>query len=202
MYEIPENSPIHVLAVITTDITPKKSDPKGVTPGKPAFFTVKYGKGRAIVSVGHPEATPGMRWIVPRMARWAAGRELTGYDKEVVRPSIYKHEVLYYPQVIANEKKWFWQLFDENPDTVISAMHNLHSIYSRPSIRWSIGLLRSNSPEVRLAAAKYLVETEYTDALPDMKTAYNTEKDTAVKQELGQLLEKLNSFINTYSVQK
>ncbi len=202
MYEIPENSPIHVLAVITTDITPKKSDPKGVTPGKPAFFTVKYGKGRAIVSVGHPEATPGMRWIVPRMARWAAGRELTGYDKKVVRPSIYKHEVLYYPQVIANEKKWFWQLFDENPDTVISAMHNLHSIYSRPSIRWSIGLLRSNSPEVRLAAAKYLVETEYTDALPDMETAYNTEKDPIVKQELGQLLEKLNSFINTYSVQK
>jgi glutamine amidotransferase-like uncharacterized protein len=198
IYEIPENSKINVLATITTDITPKADDPKGVTPGKPAFFTVNYGEGRAIVSVGHPEATPGMRWIVPRMARWAAARKFVSYSKDVVRPSIYDHNVLYYPSIINNEKKWFWQLFSKDADTVVSALHNLHSIYSRPSIRWAKGLLRNNSSKVRLAAAEYLVQTEYTDALPDLKTAYETETDNSTKKELGKLFQKLNSIVKTH----
>ena len=194
MYNIPENSNINILASITTDITPKPDDPEGVTPGKPALFSLKYGNGRVIVSVGHPEATPGMRWMVPRMARWAAARKLVNYSDNVVRPSIYKHEVLYYPSVINNEKKWFWQLFDSNADTVIAAIQKLHSIYSRPSIRWSAGLLRNSNKNVRIAAAKYLVETEYTAAIPDMESAYKNETDPITKSELEILLKKLISF--------
>ncbi len=195
MYDIPKNSPIKVLATITTDISHKKGYPKGVTPGKPAFFTANYGKGKAIASVGHPEATPGMRWIVPRMARYVANRKLINYDINVVKPQIYKHEVLYTTKIIKFEKKNFWQLFSSDDNKIIEAIKNLHSIYSRPSIRWNIGLLRHTSAVVRRNAALYLLKTEYTAAIPDIKTAYQLEKDAETKDVLKDVLYKLNKMI-------
>ncbi len=195
MYNIPENSPIKVLAIITTDISHKKGYPKGVTPGKPAFFTANYGKGKAIASVGHPEATPGMRWIVPRMARYVANRKLIPYDSDVVKPQLYKHEVLYTNEIIKFEKENFWQLFSSDEKKIMEAIDNLHGIYSRPSIRWAIGLLRHTSPAVRRKAALYLLETEYTAAIPDMETAFKLEKDPETKQVLQEVLYKLNKII-------
>ncbi len=194
MYDIPEGAPITVLATLTSDISHKKGYPKNVTPGKPAFFTADYGEGKIIASVGHPEATPGMRWIVPRMARYVAGKRLVGYKKNVVRPQIYSKEEFYTPDVIAFEKENFWKLFSKNDDEVIKAIDNLHSIYSRPSIRWSIGLLRHTSPKVRQYAAQYLLETEYTAALPDIRAAYLSEKDEATKAVLKKVLNGLNGL--------
>jgi hypothetical protein len=194
MYDIPKEANITVLATITTDIVSNPGDPKGVSPGKPAFFTMPYGQGRVIASVGHPEATPGMRWMVPRMARFVANRPLVSYPKNIVKPEQYTHEVLYFPRVIAYEKANFWKLFDKNDDTVIQAIKNLHSIYSRPSIRWSIGLLRSTSPKVRAAAAGYLLKTEYTWAIPDVETAYSMEKNPQVKTKLKEVLDGLKTI--------
>ena len=194
MYDIPKGAPITVLATITTDIVSNPGDPKGVSPGKPAFFTMSYGNGRVIASVGHPEATPGMRWIVPRMARFVANRPLISYARNIVKPEQYTHEVLYFPKVIAYEKANFWNLFSKDDDTVIEAIRNLHSIYSRPSIRWSIGLLRSTSPDVRRAAANYLLETEYTWAIPDVEMAYRMEKDPQAKAELEKALKGLKAI--------
>ncbi len=194
IYDIPEGSPIKVLATLTSDISHKKGYPKNITPGKPAFFTFDYGNGKIIASVGHPEATPGMRWIVPRMARYIAGKRMVSYKKNVIRPKIYTHDKFYTPDVIAFEKKNFWQLFSDDDDKIIEAIDNLHSIYSRPSIRWSIGLLRHTSPAVRQKAAEYLGETEYTAALPDIKAAFMTEKDESVKAVLKKVLDQLNAL--------
>ena len=196
MYDIPENSDIKVLATLTSDISHKRGYPKNVTPGKPAFFTIDYGNGKIIASVGHPEATPGMRWIVPRMARYVANKRLIGYKSNVVRPQIYTKEKFYTPDVIAFEKKNFWQLFSDDDKQVIEAIDNLHAIYSRPSIRWSIGLLRHTSPMVRQHAALYLLETEYTDAIPDLKVAYSMEKDETTKAVLKKALDGLNAIVN------
>jgi len=196
IYEIPEHSPIEILGELTTDISHKKGYPKKVTPGKPAFFTMDYGMGKAIASIGHPEATPGMRWIVPRMARYVANRELVSYTSQVVRPEIYKQEVLYTKDIISFEKKNFWQLFAEDEQTVIEAIDHLHSVYSRPSIRWSIGLLRHTSPAVRAHAALYLLDTEYTAALPDVKAAYMSENDVDARSVLKEVLDSLNAIVN------
>jgi len=191
MYDIPENSPIKVLATLTSDISHKQGYPKNVTPGKPAFITADYGDGKIIASVGHPEATPGMRWIVPRMARYVAGKRLKGYKSNVVRPQIYTKEKFYTPDVIVFEKENFWKLFSKEDAEITQAIDNLHSIYSRPSIRWSIGLLRHTSPAVRLRAAQYLGETEYTAAIPDIKAAFKIEKDEATKAGLKKVLDQL-----------
>ena len=196
IYEIPDSAKINVTAQIISDIATHKNDPKGVTQGKPAFLTTNYGKGKVFVSVGHPESTPGMRWIVPRMARWVVDEPLISYDKNVVRPEINTHEILYFPDVIKFEKKNFWNLFSDNNAEIITAIENLYSIKSRPSIRWSIGLLRHQSPEIRLEAAKYLLETEYTYAISDLECAVKVEKDRTTKTELEQILKKLETIVN------
>jgi hypothetical protein len=185
-----------ILGKITTDIATHENDPKGLTPGKPAFLTTNYRKAKVFVSVGHPESTPGMRWIVPRMARWVSGQELVSYNKSVVRPEINKKEILYFPEQKSFEKENFWNLFNEKDSEIIKAIDNLNSIRSRPSIRWSIGLLRHESPEVRLAAANYLLSTEYTYAIPDVTTAIRNEQDAGTKDKLNEILKKLRAIGN------
>jgi glutamine amidotransferase-like uncharacterized protein len=194
MYEILDSAKVNVTAQIISDIATHKGYPKGVTPGRPAFVTASYGKGKVFVSVGHPEATAGMRWMVPRMARWVNDSPLVSYDETVVRPQINNREVLYYPDIIRFEKENFWQLFSNNDREVEEALDNLYSIRSRPSIRWAIGLLRNNSPQVRLNAAAYLLQTEYTYAIPDLECAVLAEKDPGVKKQMAQQLEKLKAI--------
>lgn len=192
----PEKYGLNVLGNIYSDIATHKGYPHGYTQGKPAFFTKDYGKGKVFVSVGHPEATAGMRWIVPRMARWVTGNKLISYDKYLIRPEINDKEILFYNDTKKTEKRLFWKLFDKDPSIVINAIDSLHAIRSRPSIRWSIGLLRHKNAEIRLKAADYIVESEYTAAIPDLEAAVDAEKTSEVKQKLNQKLIKLKKFIS------
>ena len=196
IYNIFEPKSMDILGKITTDIATHEGDPIGLTPGKPAFLTSHYGKARVFVATGHPESTPGMRWIVPRMARWAGNRELVSYNKSVVRPEINNKEILYFPEQKKFEKENFWNLFHEDDSEIIKAIDNLYSIRSRPSIRWTIGLLRHDSPEVRLAAANYLLTTEYTHAIPDVMSAMHNEQDAKTKEKLDEILHKLQAISN------
>ena len=78
---------------------------------------------------------------------------------------------------------------------VISSMKNLYSIRSRPSIRWSIGLLRHQSWEVRLHAAEYLLDTEYTNAIPDMEAALQDEENQEHRERLEEILRSLKEIV-------
>jgi glutamine amidotransferase PdxT len=195
IYEISDSSRMNVLGQIKSDIATHSDDPLGVTPGKPAFATMNYGNGKAFISVGHPESTQGMRWMVPRMVRWVANEALISYDSAIVKPYIYSSQILYYPDLIRYEKQNFWKLFDDNDSTVIKALEDLHVIYSRPSIRWAIGLLRHQSPKVRMAASNYLLEAEYTYSIPDMESAYKKENDPEAKECLKKNLNRLENII-------
>jgi len=186
---------LNVLGEIYSDIATHKGYPHGYTQGKPAFFTKNYGKGKVFVSVGHPEATAGMRWIVPRMARWVTNNKLISYNKDLIRPEINNKEILFYKNTKKNESKLFWQLSDKDSSVVINAIDSLHALRSRPSIRWSIGLMRHKNPVIRLKAADYILESEYTAAIPDLQAAVSAEKDKKTKDILNEKLLKLKSFI-------
>jgi len=194
IYEILDSTKINVTAQFISDIATHKNDPRGITPGKPAFLTSNFGNGKVFVSVGHPESTPGMRWMVPRMARWVIDKPLIAYNKNVVRPGINHKEVLYHPDVIKFEKENYWKLFSKENSEIIEAIQNLYSIRSRPSVRWSIGLLRHQSPDIRLAAANYLLETEYTHSIADLACALEFENDQDTKKQLEQILRKLKDI--------
>ncbi len=191
-----ENSDLKVLGEVNSDIATHKGYPHDFTPGKPAFFTKDFGAGKVFISVGHPEATAGMRWMVPRMARYVANKKLVTYAKPLIRPEINNKEILFYSDTKKLEKRLFWKLLDADPNVVISAMDSLADLRSRPSIRWSIGLLRHKDWNVRLKAAKYILFTEYTAAIPDLDAAVNYEKDPSHKKELQQLLKQLEGYVN------
>ena len=196
MYENIDSSKFTVLATINTDIATHEGYPMGVSIDKPAFGVANYGEGRIMMTTGHPESTSGMRWMVPRMARWVANSELIGYPKEVVRPEKYTSELLFYPETIKLEKELFWKLSSDNEDEIIVSLNELQGLNSRPSIRWSIGLLRHTSPKVRIAASMYLLETEYTYAISDIEQAYETETNVEIKEKIEQVLKNLKTIIH------
>ena len=195
IFKYPESSASNIVGSFYSDVANHPGYPHGTTPGKLAFATSEYGEGKVFISVGHPEATAGMRWMVPRMARWVSGNELIPYPEKLVRPEINSKEILYTDDLVKFEKNNFWNLFHEEDSVVISSMKNLYSIRSRPSIRWSIGLLRHQSWIVRLHAAEYLLETEYTNAIPDLQAAVQDEENLEQKKVLEDILESLKGIV-------
>ena len=180
------------LATYVSDIHPNEGDPVGLTPGKLFIYTENIGKGKIFAIGGHAESTPGMRWMIPRMARWVAGKGIVAYNKKWVRPEINDKEILFYPETKKTESKYWWQLFEKNPEIQLAAMDSLYALRSRPFVRWSIGLLRDTNPKVRAKAAEILGLTEYTDAIPDLKVALKMEKDEDTKQKIKKALELLD----------
>ena len=195
IFDVTHPKEVNILGDIYSDIDPHPGYPHNVTPGKPALLNKKFGKGKVFVSVGHPEATAGMRWMVPRMVRWVTGSPPVLYEKELVRPQLNDHDIFYTPETILFEKENFWNLFSGTDSIVIHSLENLYSIRSRPSIRWAIGLLRHQSPRVRLTAANYLLETEYTWAIPDLEADVEIENDPKVKEEIQEITGKLKKMI-------
>ena len=181
-------------AEYVTDIKIHKGYPSGITPGKTFLLGEKVGNGRAIVVAGHPEATPGMRWIVSRLARWAANKPTVPYDKKWVRPELYSSEILYTPYMVKKEKGYFWELLSKDPERKINAMQKLWEMHSRPAVRWNMGLLRDTSPKVRAKAALLLKQAEYTAALPDLQTALKNETNNRTKAVIKETI----SYLSTY----
>ncbi len=193
---IPADDPVsyQILAEMRTDVHAKAGAPAGMTPGKPYLIASQPGKGRAFLSVGHPESTPGMRWLVPRMVRWTAGKELVSYDDEVVRPGRDHHAIIFDPAYRRRERAMFWQLFDNHPGKRIEAMKQLHEMRSRAGVRWTVGMLRDTDPQVRSLASALLAETEYTDAIPDLEQAVASETGPEMKKEMIKSLKRLKKI--------
>ncbi len=179
------------LSEYKSDIHINKGTPVGLTPGKLFSYHENYGKGRILAIGGHAESTPGMRWMIPRMARWAGGKSMVKYDKKWIRPDINTKEIFFDTDLAKVEKENWWKLLSNKPNEQIEAMNKLHALRSRPFVRWNIGLLRDKNPEVRANAAKILAETEYTDALDDLKTAYKLEKNAKTKEVMKNALDFL-----------
>ena len=182
------------LAKYTTDIDVHENFPVGVTPGKSFFLNQQVGEGKVIVTAGHPEATPGMRWIVPRMARWAADKEMISYKQKWIRPELNDSAILFYPKLVKLEKKLFWQLLNDTVEYRLNAMQKLYELRSRPAVRWNKGMLRSNNAAVRGKAAELLMLTEYTDALPDLESALELETNTNTRKYIQDAIEFISEF--------
>ncbi|MEN8116528.1 MAG: BPL-N domain-containing protein [Bacteroidota bacterium] len=181
-------------AKYVSDIAIHEGYPSGVTPGKTFLLGEEIGEGRAMVVAGHPESTPGMRWMVPRMARWAAKKELVKYKSKWVRPEINDAPIFYSTDLVKKEKEMFWHLTSDNTENKLMAMQTLFEMRSRPAVRWNLGMLRDAAPEVRVKAASLLKETEYTAALHDLKLALEIETDSSVKTALTDAIEFLSGF--------
>ncbi len=179
------------LGKYVSDIHPDNFAPEGITPGKTFILNQSKGKGKVFLIAGHPESTPGMRWMIPRMARWVCGSELVTYNNKWVRPQINNKEIIFDIALRKEEKNNYWLLFSEDPQEQIKAINTLYSYRSRPAVRWNIGLLRSDHPKTRQTAAKMLMETEYTHAILDLEQALKIETDSNTKKVLEEAIKYL-----------
>ncbi len=186
-----ELPPYSELATYVSDIHLSGGSSPGVTPGKTALLINQAGKGKAAACVGHPEATPGMRWLIPRMARMVADRRLVSYPSHVVRPLRDTREILFDSDRASEERALFWQLVGDNPEEKLTALKALVEIRSRPALRWAQGLLRDDDPRVRRLAGAVLEEAEYTPAIDDLSAAVLMEQDEILRNALQKNLEML-----------
>ncbi len=196
-YDGPIMAPLHkeksfkAVAEYVTDIHPNEGDPVGLTPGKLFMYHQNYGKGKIFAIGGHAESTPGIRFMIPRMARWVTGNKLISYDKKWIHPDKNHKAILFDKKLINTEKQLFWQLFETDPAKQIKAMDSLYALRSRPAVRWNKGLLRDSNPKVRAEAARLLIKAEYTDALKDLKASYKVETNPETKKALKKAIEFL-----------
>lgn len=182
------------LGTYVSDIHIKKNYPRNITPGKTFLLSESVEKGKVMVVAGHPEATPGMRWMVPRMARWVTNNPLIAYPEKWVKPTQYDSAIFFTNELAKKEKELFWQLLGPNDSIKLEAMQQLYKMHSRPAVRWNMGLLRDTSAEVRTRAAYYLRLTEYSAAIPDLESALKNESNDKCKIQLEETLLFLSNF--------
>lgn len=188
-----ENVACEELAVNNSDVHHTGNAPPEMTPGKSFLLCEETGAGRVFACAGHPESTTGMRWIVPRMVRWVARRELVGYPADVTRPGLGTVEIMHSDEL---ETELFWRLFDGDPDMRIATLKELREKRYRNGFRWAAGMIRDSSPEVRAFAAEVLAEAEYTAAIGDLEAVIRKEKDAECSTRLKAALSELKGMVS------
>jgi hypothetical protein len=183
-----------VLATMVSDVHLENDAPSGMTPGRPLFVLTEAGKGRVFVSAGHPEATPGLRWIVCRAARWSARREPLQYPANVVRPDLLGQDILYDKTLRNEESALFQTLMYGAAQDRMAAIRRLTAIRSWDGPLWIRGLVRSDDANVRVCAAQALLELEWTAGIPDLEEAVRAESEPNVRANIAACLDGLKAM--------
>lgn len=184
-----------VLAIMESDVHEEGDAPAGMTNGKPFFVANSYGKGRVFSSIAHPEATPGMMWMIPRMVRWTLNKPFIAYAPAAVQPALFERELLMTPDDLKRETACFQTLLNGDGTQKVAALDWLEAHHSWDAKRWVQGLLYDASPAVRLRAARYVADTHYLPFLPDLRAASCSETDVETKKELKRQLDKLEALL-------
>jgi peptidoglycan/xylan/chitin deacetylase (PgdA/CDA1 family)/glutamine amidotransferase-like uncharacterized protein len=192
-------SPFDVLGTFTSDVHLENGAPAGLMPEKPMLIRAQTGKGRVFLSACHPEATPGLRWMLPRMARWVARREAVSYGLPVVRPGSKDREILFDEGLRKEEAGLFTNILYGSTETKVKAIRRLAEIRSWDGPRWVAGCLRSGEPPIRREAAKALAEWEATWALDDVRGMLSLEKDRETRATLEFAAARLASMAPSLS---
>lgn len=99
--------PYTTMAIMETDVHEEGNAPANMTNNRPFFIANEYGKGRVFSSISHPEATPGMMWMIPRMVRWTLRMPVVAYSKRVVNPDLYNREILMTKDDLRKERGYY-----------------------------------------------------------------------------------------------
>ncbi|MFA8436638.1 MAG: hypothetical protein ACEPOZ_19180 [Marinifilaceae bacterium] len=184
------------LATMESDVHTVAGTPANMTNNRPFIILSEAGKGKTASFVGHPECTPGMRWMVPRLVRWVANKELVKYGSNVVRPDFYKNEIIFTKEVSDLQSKYYSQLTGTKEER-LESIEKVVTMACWSAKKWVPGMLRDKDPEIRMAAAKGVVLLERTDAIPDLVAAVQIETNQQCKAELQRNLKLLKAMIGS-----
>lgn len=181
-------------ATMESDVHEEGGAPTNMTNAKPLFIGNSYGRGLVFSTIAHPEATPGMRWLIPRMVRWTLGKEYIPYNEHVVRPTFFEKEILFSKDMLRLESVYFTTFLHGSSEEKIEALNWLESNVSWDAKRWVQGLLYDSSAAVRSRAAEYIATSEFTYYLPDLRAALRNEKDDNAKAKMASSLRLLEAI--------
>lgn len=187
--------PYTTMAIMETDVHEEGNAPANMTNNRPFFIANEYGKGRVFSSISHPEATPGMMWMIPRMVRWTLRMPVVAYSKRVVNPDLYNREILMTKDDLRKERGYYRTFLYGSPKEKIAALDWLQACRSWDAKRWVQGLLFDNSPAVRERAARFIAETDYLPFLSDLEAACRVERDEQTKQSMMRYFEHLKALL-------
>ncbi len=182
-------------AIMQSDVHTEGNAPANMTNNRPFFIANELGKGRIFSSIAHPEATPGMRWMIPRIIRWTLRKEDLGtYSKNAVRPDVFNEEILFTKVMLKKESGAYSTLLYGTAEEKIEILDWLQHNFSWSAKRWVQGLLYDKSPKVRARAAEYIAGAEFTHYLPDLENAYKNEQNKETKAVMQKALEFLRGL--------
>ena len=187
--------PYTTMAIMETDVHEEGNAPANMTNNRPFFIANEYGKGRVFSSISHPEATPGMMWMIPRMVRWTLRMPVVAYSKRVVNPDLYNREILMTKDDLRKERGYYRTFLYGSPKEKIAALDWLQACRSWDAKRWVQGLLFDNTPAVRERAARFIAETDYLPFLSDLEAACRVERDEQTKQSMMRHFEHLKALL-------
>lgn len=190
-----DSIPNMVLATMESDVHEEGGAPENMTNGKPFFVGNSYGKGRVFSSIAHPEATPGMMWMIPRMVRWTLDKPIVAYKPSAVQPGLFNRELLMSLGDLQKESACFQTLLRDSSEQKIAALDWLEAHHSWEAKRWVQGLLYDASSAVRIRAAEYVANRHYLPYLADVRSSYRAEADGPVKDKLKSQLDRLESLL-------
>ena len=183
--------PYTSFGTMESDVHEEGGAPANMTNGKPFLTGNDYGKGKVFTVVGHPEATPGKMWMVPRMVRWTLGKPLKTYPAEVLTPPVAPEEILMSVDDLRYESQCFQTFLYGTAQEKVAALGWLEDHYSWDCRTWLQGLLYDASPQVRARAAKYIEAIQYLPYEADLKAALLRENDTKARAAMQQALDAL-----------
>lgn len=192
--DAPDSISFETLAIMQSDVHEEGNAPTNMTNNKPFFIGNNLGKGRVFSTIAHPEATPGMRWLIPRMVRWAISREYIQYSQNAVRPNLFEKEILFTKDMLSQEADCYKKFLYGTSAEKIEALNWLEQNVSWDAKRWVQGLLFDSSAEVRSRAAQYIANSEFTHYLPDLVSASQNENNPETQKSLANALEFLNGI--------
>ncbi len=191
-------SPYSELATMLSDVHLIEGTPSNMTNNRPFITLTDAGKGKVVSIVGHPESTPGMRWMIPRLVRVVLDKELISYSSAVVRQEIHTAEILFTKELREQQSQAYDDLWGSKEEK-LKAMQDIVDMSAWSAKKKIPPMMRDENAEVRLLAAQLTVFLERTDALEDLESAVLIEKDKVIKKEMEKALADLKDILGNYS---
>lgn len=181
------------IALMLSDVHTGEEFQPGISPGKPFFLANNYGKGRVFTSIGHPEGSASFSWMIPRILWWCAGKEDQAYPVEYKAP-YNDREIIMSNSDLQKEGSLYRTFVYGTKEEKLEGMEWMMAHPSWSMKTWAAGLLYDKDPEVRIAAARYISESELLTAKKDIEAAFALEEDENAKAEMQKAVEHIESL--------
>ncbi|MDA7921817.1 BPL-N domain-containing protein [Verrucomicrobiales bacterium] len=186
--EVPAVENYVVLQHFASDVHHKNPEAKGIMPGKVNLMIGNRKDGKVVLCSSHPEATPGMRWMAPRMIYWALGKDSVPYSSHYVRPNLYSSEAMYDTSRNKKTDSGLKLMLNssEAPDKRVAMFKEIIKTNPRrfKSHADLLALLQDSKKAIRSAAVAAAVQLDFFEAASFLKEAYVHEPNEAVREQI------------------